>query len=246
VVLLHGWGLSGRPYAPVVRALAERGYRAIAPSLAVMRSPWSLDGLAEVAADLLMSLDAAPASLVGHSFGGVVALRAATDFPGLASGLVLVNSLGVSPGRRSLMRTVVPGRHWRVGMQRSTAAALLGSVTRDGGWSSLAGAARWVLSQSLEQELAAIRDMGLPTSVLWGEGDTLLPRRIGERAAELLGCPLRPVGRGDGWPGKRPPDHDWPLRAPSYFADRLTETLVELRRPPRRRSRTGRSGARDA
>src|SRR5205807_8157544 len=134
--------------------------------------------------------------------------------PELASGLVLVNALGVSPGRRSLVRTVVPGRHWKIGMQRSTAAALFVSVARDGGWGSLAGAARWVLSQSLEEELEAIRQSGMPAAVLWGEGDTLLPKRIGERAAEILGCEFLSAAAEPGWIGKRPPDHDWPIRAP--------------------------------
>src|SRR5438309_3215266 len=121
VVLLHGWGLSGRPYRTVVSELASRGHRALAPSLAVMDPPWSLTGLAEVVAGVLDSLDAIPAALVGHSFGGAVALRVASDFPQLASSLVLVNALGVSPGRRRLLRTVVPGSHWRVGGAPGTA-----------------------------------------------------------------------------------------------------------------------------
>src|SRR5437763_8387267 len=97
VVLFHGWGLSGRPYGPVLRALAERGFRGVAPSLAVLPAPWTLTGLAEVTADVLTAADAVPATFVGHSFGGAVALRTAADFPDLATSLVLVNSLGVSP-----------------------------------------------------------------------------------------------------------------------------------------------------
>jgi pimeloyl-ACP methyl ester carboxylesterase len=144
----------------VLRAFAARGYRAIAPSLAVIDPPWTLGALAAIAADLIGSIDAAPATVLGHSFGGALAIRMASDFPELASGLVLVNALGVSPGRRALVRTVVPGRHWRIGMQRSTAAALLGTVARGGGWGSLTGAARWVLSHSLEPEMGRRRLAG--------------------------------------------------------------------------------------
>src|SRR6266516_5615736 len=89
LVLLHGWGLSGRPYRPVLSALAARGYRAIAPSLSVMEPPWSLFGLAETTAWLAVTMDAAPAVLVGHSFGGAVAVQTACDVPDLVSSLVL-------------------------------------------------------------------------------------------------------------------------------------------------------------
>src|SRR5207245_10765982 len=97
VVLFHGWGLSGRPYGRILRALEQRGYRGIAPSLAVMKPPWTLEALAEVAANILGSLDAVPAAFVGHSFGGALAIRTVADHPEAASSLVLVNSLGVSP-----------------------------------------------------------------------------------------------------------------------------------------------------
>src|SRR5207302_251638 len=84
---------------------------------------------------------------------------------------------------------------------------------RGGGWGSLSGAARWVLSNSLEPELELLRDRGLRSAVLWGVGDTLLPKWIGERAAELLGGSFEAVTVGDGWPERRPSDHDWPPRA---------------------------------
>jgi pimeloyl-ACP methyl ester carboxylesterase len=227
VVILHGWGLSGRPYRDVLRAVARRGYRAVAPSLSVVDPPWSLDGLVELSMIVLGSMDALPATFVGHSFGGAVALKLAADFPESVSRLLLVNSLGVSPGRRALMRTAVPGAHWRIGMRRSTATALFSSVF-GGGWSSLSASARWVLSSTLEPEMERIRGSEIPSAVLWAEADTLLPMWIGQRAAELLGATFEPIVAGDGWPGRRPPDHDWPLAGPEFFAGRLAHTLSVL------------------
>ena len=230
VVIVHGWGLSGRPYRDVLRAVAARGYRAVAPSLSVMDPPWSLQGLAEVTSTVLSSMDALPATFVGHSFGGAISLQLAADLPELVTRLLLVNALGVSPGRRALVRTVVPGRHWRIGMRRATAAALISSVTSDNGWASLSGAARWVLSSTLEPEMERIHAAGIPAAVLWAEADALLPMRIGERAAELLGATFEPIAAGDGWPGRRPPDHDWPLVGPEFFARKVADTLDVLGR----------------
>jgi pimeloyl-ACP methyl ester carboxylesterase len=228
VVILHGWGLSGRPYRDVLRAMAGHGYRAIAPSLSVMDPPWSLQGLAEVTTTILSSMDTVPAAFVGHSFGGAVAVQLAADFPEMASALLLVNALGVSPGRGALVRTVVPGRHWRIGVRRATAAALLASASSKDGWASLSGATRWVLSSTLEPEMERIRETEIPSAVLWAEADALLPMRIGERAAELLDAQFEAVIADDGWPGKRAPDHDWPLVGPEFFASKIAHMLDVL------------------
>ena len=81
------------------------------------------------------------------------------------------------------------------------------------------------MSSTMEQELERIRGTGIPSSVLWAQGDTLLPMRIGERAAELLGGSFEAIVAGDGWPGKRQPDHDWPLVGPEFFVRKVADTL---------------------
>jgi pimeloyl-ACP methyl ester carboxylesterase len=54
----------------------------------------SIEGNAEVLGDLLSERDAAPATVVGHSYGGGVAILLAARRPELVSGLVLVGSVG--------------------------------------------------------------------------------------------------------------------------------------------------------
>lgn len=232
VVLLHGWGLSGNVYRPALRALAERGYRGIAPTVAAMDVPWTLEGVAERVAEVMAGLDATPAPVVGHSFGGVVGLRVAIDHPEFVSAFVAVDSPLVSPGKRGLSRLALPGRHYRIAAHVHTARALGENVFRRGGLSSLAGAARFILGTDLRAEIASVRRRGLPAAVLWAERDTLLPRSLGERAAEALGCPLEVIGREDGWPGRHAPDHDWPMRAPRVFVDRITAAIERLSVPP--------------
>jgi pimeloyl-ACP methyl ester carboxylesterase len=226
LLLFHGWGLSGRPYRPALRALAERGFRAIAPSLAILEGPWTLNALGEAAYEIAVAIEATRPALIGHSFGGAVAVRLAFDQPDIVDALVLVDSVGVSPGFRGLAKLALPGPHWRVGFHPPTAVALIGSAVREGGMGNLAGAARWVLTHSLEAELRSIRRQGIPSAVMWAERDSILPLPLGEKLAELLGCPLHVVAAEDGWPLDRPPDHDWPFRAPDVFARRIEEALA--------------------
>ena len=94
IVLLHGFTLTGRSWAPVLERL--EGAEAIAADLrghGAARDRRPID-FASVAADVAA---AAPegATLCGYSLGGRVALRAALDHPGGFGRLVLI---GASPG----------------------------------------------------------------------------------------------------------------------------------------------------
>jgi pimeloyl-ACP methyl ester carboxylesterase len=54
----------------------------------------SIEGNAEVLGELLTERDSGPATVVGHSYGGGVAILMAVRHPELVSGLVLVGSVG--------------------------------------------------------------------------------------------------------------------------------------------------------
>jgi pimeloyl-ACP methyl ester carboxylesterase len=98
VVLLHGIGGRADGFAGVARRLAAAGFRAIAwdaPGYGDSDDavpPPSAGAYAEVVADLLPALDAAPAHLAGVSWGGVIATRVAVEHPGRLRTLALIDS----------------------------------------------------------------------------------------------------------------------------------------------------------
>src|SRR3954453_24200556 len=94
IVLLHGFTLTGRSWAPVLERL--EGAEAIAADLrghGAARHRRPID-FASVSADVAAAAPAG-ATLCGYSLGGRVALRAALDRPGRFGRLVLI---GASPG----------------------------------------------------------------------------------------------------------------------------------------------------
>lgn len=224
LALLHGWGLSGRAYARALLALADHGYRAVAPSVAITDN-WSVEASAALAAEALAGVDAAPAPVIGHSFGGVIATQMAYDHPELVSALVAIDSPLVSLGSVRLGRIALPGPHYFVAGHAAAAAALVRSAMARGGLASLARSARWFLGNSHDRTLRALAERGMPCAVVWAEADSLLPPLVGERAADVLGCEFFLVRADNGWPGTRPPDHDWPFRQPSHFADTVLGVL---------------------
>jgi pimeloyl-ACP methyl ester carboxylesterase len=96
VVLLHSTGASSGQWRRLATELSER-FRVIAPDLCGYggTGPWqgageiSLAAEAALVAALIERLDS-PVHLVGHSFGGAVALRLAQDRPELLKSLVVI------------------------------------------------------------------------------------------------------------------------------------------------------------
>jgi len=125
VVLLHGWALAQHTYRDVVERIAAEGVRVIAPSMPgfggtgdLPGASFSLSGYAEWVADLLDALEIdEPAVVVGHSFGGGVAVRFAHDHPDRTRSLVLVNSVGGSSWRSgNTLRSITERPLWDWGL----------------------------------------------------------------------------------------------------------------------------------
>jgi non-heme chloroperoxidase len=97
VVLLHGGGQTRHSWAGTAERLAAAGWTAITfDARGHGESDWhpgadyTLDGFIDDLLALVGTLEAPPV-LVGASLGGITALVAAGEHPGLASGLVLVD-----------------------------------------------------------------------------------------------------------------------------------------------------------
>jgi pimeloyl-ACP methyl ester carboxylesterase len=108
VVLLHGLGGAASNWVSVASALAGR-CRVLVPELpghgasSALAAPVpTLDAYADRVAAVLD----APSLVVGHSLGGVVALRLALRQPQIVRGVVLAGSAGISSGTRRSQRAL--------------------------------------------------------------------------------------------------------------------------------------------
>lgn len=97
-VLLHGFPHDGRSWEPVAERLAARGWRVAAPdvrgvgrtqSTASAHDPQTL---ADETSQLVRNLHARRVLLVGHGWGGAIALATAFRHPGRVAGVALVGA----------------------------------------------------------------------------------------------------------------------------------------------------------
>ncbi len=109
LVLVHGLGGAASNWVGVAPHLAQR-FRVLVPDLpghagsSPLPAAATLDPYAERVHELAEQEEMLPAALVGHSFGGLVALRFALRRPQDVRALVLAGSAGISTGTRRAER----------------------------------------------------------------------------------------------------------------------------------------------
>ncbi|MCW2736139.1 alpha/beta fold hydrolase [Nocardioides sp.] len=122
VLLLHGLACDHTTWAPVMESLA-RTHTVIAPDLLghgrsdKPRADYSVGGYANGMRDLLTVLGIDSATVVGHSFGGGVAMQFGYQYPERTDRLVLVSSGGLGPEVTPAIRAITtPGFHQVMGV----------------------------------------------------------------------------------------------------------------------------------
>jgi pimeloyl-ACP methyl ester carboxylesterase len=105
VVLFHGNNFAGFYFGSTVETLRKEGFRVIAPDqIGYGRSskpiiPYNFHDMARNTHLILESLKIDKAMIVGHSMGGMLAARFATQYPGTTERLVLYNPIGLTDPR---------------------------------------------------------------------------------------------------------------------------------------------------
>ncbi len=122
LLLLHGLGCDHTTWLPVIAALSRR-YTVIAPDLLghgksdKPRADYSVGGYANGVRDLLTVLGVDKVTVVGHSFGGGVAMQFAYQFPERTERMVLVATGGMGPEVTPAIRAItLPGFHQAMGL----------------------------------------------------------------------------------------------------------------------------------
>jgi pimeloyl-ACP methyl ester carboxylesterase len=105
VVLLHGRNFPSSYWAPTINALAGGGYRVVVPDqigFGKSSKPgfaYNFDAMARVTLALIDSLGIARFDLVGHSMGGMLAVRMARAYGARIDHLVLYSPIGLEDYR---------------------------------------------------------------------------------------------------------------------------------------------------
>jgi len=220
VLLLHGLGCDHTTWLPVIAALSRR-YTVIAPDLLghgksdKPRADYSVGGYANGMRDLLTVLGIDKVTVVGHSFGGGVAMQFAYQFPERTERMILVAPGGLGREVSAVIRAItLPGFHQFMyvatlpGLRHMATTAMRGLAatglrhTRDldevatiyesfadaRARSAIRHVVRAVVDwrgQVVTMADRAYLTNAMPMCVIWGTHDDVIPVRHAANVAEL-------------------------------------------------------------
>lgn len=244
VVILHGGGQFAATWTRVISQLVT-GHRVIVPDLPGHGASEVQEGVLDAervlawVGELIQATGSSPPVLLGHTIGGAIAARFATDHGDRISSLVLVDTFGLSafrPARRLalamvgfLVRPTEQTRDRFLGQRMLD----LGRVHNDMGetWEFIAAYAlecartpsvraagralmkAFGVSAIPEEDLKRI---AVPTTLIWGRHDLQVPPRIAEDARTRYGWPLQVIAECGADPN---------IERPGAFLDALADAL---------------------
>jgi pimeloyl-ACP methyl ester carboxylesterase len=221
VVLIHGLGGAATNWTELAPLLARRR-RVVVPDLpghgrsAPLAEVEGLTSYAEHVGLLAKQLGALPAAVVGHSLGGVVALRLAAGRPDDVRALALVCAAGIhrharwaeralritsllrpdavvtrcrlEVARRARLRRAVFGHWGAVDAAALSERAVLGLLGSRRQGTDVASARRALFRDDPRHDLHRV---SCPTMLIWGARDHLVPLASGFEYARRLRAPIR-------------------------------------------------------
>lgn len=223
---------------------------------------YSLGAYANLVRDLLETLGEARGTVVGHSLGGGVAMQFAYQYPERCERLVLVSSGGLGREVHAILRAaVLPGAEVVLPWLSVAAARGIGTVVKALGrlgfhesadlaetWSSFVALEEPRARRAFLQTVRGVVDVGgqrvsaadklylsegMPTLIVWGEQDPLIPVAHAYRAHEMI-----PGSRLEIFPGAgHYPYLDDPERFAAIVLDFIKTTTPQDIRANRLRSR---------
>jgi pimeloyl-ACP methyl ester carboxylesterase len=192
VLALHGWRRTSSDFDKTLAGLPVGALALDLPGFGASPEPpdvWGTEDYAKAVSAVLPELET-PTVILGHSFGGRVAVRLAASRPDDVAGLVLtgVPLLRTAPsGRPALSFRVARWLH-RKGVLSDDKMEALRRQHGSADYRAAVGVMRdvfvRVVNESYEDDLRAVR---CPVELVWGDDDAEARLAVAEQAAAILG-----------------------------------------------------------
>jgi len=201
IVVLHGWGLSAKIFAPLVAELKKRKFPVFAPdfpgfdSLHIPQAPLTLSDYAEFLDGYFKKHSIEKPVLIGHSFGGRVALKYQLVYPANVSALVLTGTPGFTPVSRKKLTVAIAIA--KIGGTLFSLPFLYRLKDRVRVWYYyMIGARDFYRAEGVMREtfknvvkeslVACMENIRVPTLLVWGEDDIIVPVAVAYKMEKVI------------------------------------------------------------
>ncbi len=226
ILILHGWGSSQKKWDKVKEILIQQGIKVLLPDLPGFgenpppKVPWGVDDYVEWVKNY--SKNFAPFFLLGHSFGGRLAIKFALKYPEKILGLILAGVPAIKSKRPSNLANFVIKilskfsflpfyqflrKIFYLYFLRKTDYFQINGVMKE--------TFKKIIGEDLSSHLPLIKTK---TLILWGEKDDYVPKRVAFLIKEKI-----PDSKLMIFPGVKHSPY-------SEIPEKLAETIIEFLR----------------
>lgn len=201
IIILHGWNLSGSRFSPLAGILGISGHRVFAPDLPGFgcepppNKPWHVVDYAEFLKVYIDKNKIRRPVIIGHSFGGRVALKFSQLYPSDLRALILTGTPGFSPiPTKKLMFFLIISKIG--GMLFALPVINLFADRARRFLYYIAGAREFLRAEGVMQQtfkyivqddlVTAMEAVRVPCLLVWGEFDVITPLSIARRMEEVI------------------------------------------------------------
>lgn len=196
LIMLHGWGLNSSTFWPTVDFLKDNLTLWILDLPGFGRSDkpgraFDTNDYAEIVADFIKVNKIKKPSLLGHSFGGKIAIKLTSTYPNLVDKLILVGASGIKqvPSfKRAFIYPLAKIVHHLVpdifNLKTIIRKKFYRKIESD---YENAGLMKDTLLKTIKEDLTEqLKKIKNETLIIWGEEDKAVPLRYGKKMYQLI------------------------------------------------------------
>ncbi len=194
LIILHGWQSSKEKWQKTKELLENQSLKVVVPDLPGFKlenqldKPWNLNDYVEWLNNILESSNNFPKSLflLGHSFGGRIAIKFAAKYPEKLKGLILVSAAGIKKEKtfrdKVLLKIVKLAKKMGVqeqasqtkGLWQITRKIFYRYVLRQTDYFKANPVQKEIMKNALEEDLKPLLDsITIPALIIWGAKDKM-------------------------------------------------------------------------
>ena len=192
LIFLHGWGSNALIWQNIISKIDQKQFCIYTLDLpgfgnsALPKKSFSISDYTEVISEFISKLNLKNNILIGHSFGGRIAIKLAATHPNLIKKLILVDSAGIKVDKKftNYLAKIVKPIFKPKFMQKSRMLIYKKIGAQD---YANSGELKETFKKIINEDLTSYLDrIKLPVLIIWGEDDQETPLQFAQIMKEKI------------------------------------------------------------